>query len=310
MSKGIHNWYDWLKLDKPVIGFTGGKGGTGKTTVAVNIAYLFYQLNKKVLVVDCDVDNPNVSLLLGTKLHEKEEVSNFIPEFNDNCTACGKCHEVCRAKAILNIPNKKPLLFPEICSGCKACQIICPENAVDTSSKVVGSILEGTAHNIDIIAGKLKIGEPGSAEVVKAVKMYALDKISKNDYDIIIIDTAPGAHCDVLLSLFGVKLVLYITEPTLYGTYDLKRIIKLVDNLQDSINSYIILNRFDMTDNYEIIENVSNEFNVPILGKIPLDRDLQIAYAKGIPVVKEFPQANSTKYFKEIFNKLIEVEKI
>ena len=306
MTKLKVNWYDWLKIDKRIIGCTGGKGGTGKTTVAVNIAYLFSQIGKKVLILDCDVDNPNVSILLGVKLKEIKEINMFIPEFNDNCTGCGKCHDVCRAKAILNIPDKKPLVFPEICTACQACQIICPENAVDSSFKSVGSLLEGSNHGIDLIVGRLKIGQPNSAEIVKEGKLYALEKIRENKYDIIIIDTAPGAHCDVLLSLFGSHEVLYVTEPTLYGVYDLKRILKLVQALEYPIGSYIILNRSNMTKRQDLIKKVGNQFSVPILGNIPLDRNVQVAYAKGVPVIKEFPESEGSKAYNRIFKKLLD----
>ncbi|MBD3226929.1 MAG: P-loop NTPase, partial [Candidatus Lokiarchaeota archaeon] len=235
-----------------------------------------------------------------------KEVNMFIPEFNDNCTACGKCHDECRAKAILNVPDKKPLVFPEICTGCGLCQIVCPEDAVDSSSKRVGKILEGSNHGIDIIVGELKVGEPNSAEVVKEEKMHALEKIKENSYDVIIIDTAPGAHCDVVLSLFGSEKVLYVTEPTLYGVFDLKRILDLVQVLDYPIESSIVLNRSDMTDRQDIIKDVSDEYSVPIIGNIPMDKKIQIAYAKGIPVIKEFPNSIGSKAYKKIFKKLLE----
>ncbi|MHA1269074.1 MAG: nucleotide-binding protein [Candidatus Helarchaeota archaeon] len=300
------DWNSWQLLNQVVISFTGGKGGTGKSTAAINIAYLFSKMGKKVLIVDCDVDNPNISILLGAELKPIKEVINFIPIFNDNCKFCKKCHDVCRARAILHIPNKKPLLFSEICTGCTACQIICPENAIDSGSKTIGEIYEGSNHGIDIIAGKLKVGEPNSADVVKQTKVYAFNKLNNHNYDIVIIDTAPGAHCDVFYAIYGSKYVLYITEPTLYGMYDLKRIIKLVQVNDYPIKSYIILNRSDMTNRNDLISNISNEFSIPLLGKIPLDRDIQIAYARGNPVIKEFPESISTLAYNKIFEKFLD----
>jgi MinD superfamily P-loop ATPase len=306
MTEKNFGWYDWQKIDKRIIGCTGGKGGTGKTTVAVNIAYLFSQIGKKVLILDCDVDNPNVSILLGVDLKKVKTVKSFVPKFNDNCTACGKCHEVCQENAILSVPNKKPLIFPEICAGCKACQLVCPEDAIEDNSKIVGDIFEGSNFGIDLITGKLKIGEPLSAEIVKEEKLYALEKIQEKDYDTIIIDTAPGAHCDVLLSLFGSHEVLYVTEPTLYGLFDLRRILQLVQVLDYPIKSYIVLNRSDMTKRQDLIDGVSKEYSVPILGNIPLDRNIELAYAKGVPVIKEYPDSEGSKAYNKIFNDLLD----
>ncbi|MHA1309378.1 MAG: P-loop NTPase [Candidatus Helarchaeota archaeon] len=298
------DWFEFFELDKDIIGCTGGKGGTGKTTVAVNIAYMLSKLGKKVLIIDCDVDNPNVSILMNIELKEIKKINIFVPEFNDKCISCKKCHDVCKPHAILHIPDKKPLLFPEICEGCAACQIICPVGAIDSGFKEIGALLEGSNYGIDIIVGRLKVGEPNSSEIVKQEKIYALKKIKENNYDSIIIDTAPGAHCDVFYSLFGSKIVLYVTEPTLYGMFDLKRILELVKVIDYPIKSYIILNRSDMTNRHDLIEKLSEEYSVPIIGQIPLDKSIQVAYAKGVPVIEEFPDSVGSKSYIQIFNKL------
>lgn len=48
-----------------IIAITGGKGGVGKTTIAVNMAISFSKLNKKVLLLDADLGLANIDVVLG-----------------------------------------------------------------------------------------------------------------------------------------------------------------------------------------------------------------------------------------------------
>lgn len=290
----------------PTIAVTGGKGGTGKTTVAINLAYLFSKNGFKVLFLDCDVDAPNAAILLGVDLEEIQYIESFLPKFNANCIGCGECQEVCQAHALLNIPAKVPLLFPEMCTGCEACRIVCKHNAVDRDSKVIGKILVGSKYGIDLIVGQLEIGEPKSADVVRAVKDYAQKELQTAKYDLIILDTAPGAHCDIIHALDNSDIVVSVTEPTFFGIHDLKRILELTTFLSTKPLSHIVVNRSDMTKEKLSFAEVETTFNVSVIGEIPLSREVQLSYAEGVPVMEKFPDAAINQQFLSIYKKLAE----
>ncbi|NVM53213.1 MAG: P-loop NTPase [Candidatus Helarchaeota archaeon] len=290
----------------PTIAVTGGKGGTGKTTVAINLAYLFSQRGYRVLFLDCDVDAPNAAILMSAELQIFKEVESFLPKFNDNCIGCGDCQKVCQPHALLHIPDKKPLLFPELCTGCEACRIICKCDAVESDLKVIGKILGGTKYGIDLIVGQLEIGEPKSAEVVRAVKKFAEDQLKKEKYDLIIIDTAPGAHCDIIHALNGADIVISVTEPTPFGIHDLKRILELIKYLSSKPISNIVVNRSDLTSQKQSFSVIGEKFQASVLGEIPMSREVQLSYAEGIPVLKKFPEAEINLRFDNIYKKLVE----
>ncbi len=288
----------------PIIAVTGGKGGTGKTTVAINLAYIFSKNNMKVLFLDCDVDAPNAAILMSVKLKEVKEVKSFLPKFNDKCIGCGDCQKVCMPHALLNIPEKQPLLFPELCTGCEACRIICKQKAIEPDLKVIGKILRGSRYGIDLIVGELEIGEPKSAEVVRAVREYANEQLLKTNYDVLMIDTAPGAHCDIIHALDGADIIISVTEPTPFGTHDLKRILKLITYLSSNPKSTIVMNRSDLTSERVSLDEISEKYQTSVIGEIPMSREVQLSYAEGIPVMEKFPDAEINSQFKNIYNKL------
>lgn len=286
------------------VAITGGKGGTGKTTVAINLAYLFSEYKHDVLLLDCDVDAPNVAILMDVKLEKVKDIESFVPKFNNNCIGCGDCQDICQPHALLNIPEKQPLLFPEMCNGCEACKLICKHDAVEFDSKVMGKILTGSKYGIDLIVGELEIGEPKSAEVVRAVRNYAVTCTKKKPYDVLMIDTAPGAHCDIIHALAGADIVISVTEPTPFGSHDLKRILKLISYLSSKPLSKIIVNRSDLTTQAQPFKKIAQEFSASILEEIPLSREVQLSYAEGVPVLEKFPEAEISHRFKIIYNKL------
>lgn len=259
-----------------IIGVTGGKGGTGKSTVATALAVELGK-TKKVLLVDMDVDCPNDHLILGIERKELQKVYQRLPEWDfDKCTKCGVCGLVCMTKAIVSIKGRHPIFIPEQCNGCGACFIKCSEKAISWSKKEIGRVYSGRNHNIDFLSGELKINEPISESLVDTVKEH----IKEKEYDYVIIDTAAGTHCDVIAALEGCDFVLAVTEPTPLGEHDAELIIKLALRLKKPFE--VILNRFD--DNDSIIMDMLKRYNKKIYQRIPYKKEIVEAYSKGIPV--------------------------
>jgi len=260
-----------------IIAVTGGKGGTGKTLVALGLSVFLSTMNKRVLLLDCDVDAPNVAVLLNVELKNKQNVVGFLPEFDPvKCTYCGKCSEVCPEKAILAAKNKLPYVFENLCSGCEACKIVCPYDAITDRRKILGWTFEGKAADIDIISGELKISEINATEIVKAVRERAAEKSSTIQYDYIIIDTSPGAHCNVIRSILGADIAVAVTEPTPFGFHDLELILRLLNKI--NVNSTIVVNRCDLTDSFKKVNELAEKYNSSILGKIPVDPKIMDKY--------------------------------
>ena len=283
--------------DVKKISVTGGKGGTGKTLIAVNLAVYYAQLGYKVLLIDSDVENPNSNILMGKVLTDadvkRNQIDMFVPKFSvDKCTKCGKCRDACYRHAILQFPDQFPSLMEPMCSGCTICQRICPTDAVSSRKRSIGSryFIKIVYNNLDLLIGELNPGEAISVLIVENLieQSYKLQK--KYSYDIIITDTAPGAHCDVEKALSLADLILCVTEPTPFGEHDLKRILRLIQ--LSGQNTEIILNRSTLTNYKEPILKVASDFNIKILGEIPIDNVVIEDYAKGTPFIldsREFP---------------------
>ena len=259
-----------------IIGITGGKGGTGKSTVATAIALELAE-NNRVLVVDADVDCPNDHLLLNIERREIKKVYQRIPKWDfDKCTLCGRCGNVCVSKAIVSPLGIKPIFVPSQCNGCGACVIECPVDAISWDRKVVGSIYEGENKKISLLSGELKTNESISELVVNSLNEVIEER--KNDYDYIIVDTAAGIHCNVIAALENCDLVFSVTEPTPLGTHDLDLILDLLQKLKIDFN--VILNRADLGDK-KIVENLAEKYNKEIVLEIPYSKEIVDSYARG-----------------------------
>lgn len=292
-----------------IICVTGGKGGTGKTLVAVNLATLFKNHGFNVLLVDGDVENPNTYLLMNGKLENSSEVSFFEPKIDEaKCTKCGLCAENCISHALLYIKDAIPIPILNVCSGCKLCYKICPTEAIIADSRVIGLIYSTKVNNIDLLIGELKPSEARSAVIVK-VLMEKID-ILLNDkpekYDIIIFDTAPGAHCDVEELIQRADYVIPVTEPTRFGRLDLLRIIELIDLLNKEYR--VIVNRSSLLGFRDQFLNELNDNDIQVLGDIPLDEDIVKSYCIGVPLMDNHSrfdtQGKGYKSFQIIYENL------
>ena len=283
------------------IAITGGKGGTGKSTVSVSLAVEFAK-KKKTMLVDADVECPNDHLLLSLKRKKYRNVFQSIPKWDfKKCVKCGKCAQVCRQNAIVFVEGKYPAFVKDACTGCKACLIACPVKAISEAKKRIGTIYTGKNYGVDLVIGELKLGELTSGEVVNEVRKCS-DEISKKlKSEIMLIDSAAGIGCPVIASLTGKDYIVAVTEPTPSALRDLERVLYLADHFR--IKHGIVINKFNLAENFCLkIEKFANKNKIPIIGKIPYKKDFVDSAIKMKPVTKINPEYQKT--FEEIIRKI------
>jgi MinD superfamily P-loop ATPase len=273
-----------------IISVASGKGGTGKTTVAVNLALLLAQNGKKnIRFLDCDVEEPNAYIFLKPDIQKSQKVSILVPEVDEKkCNFCGKCAEVCAYNAIAVLKNKV-MIFPELCHGCGGCTLFCPEDAISEKERGIGVLQQGKAESIDFIHGKLNIGEPMATPVIREVKKKV------NPDGITIIDVPPGTSCPVIEAVNRSDFCLLVTEPTPFGLNDLKLAVEVLRKLK--IKSGVVINRAGIGD--DKIKKYCEDEKIDILAEIPYDRNVAVLYSQGISILIEADYA-------EIFEKLWE----
>jgi len=259
-----------------IISIASGKGGTGKTSVAVNMALSV----KDVQLLDCDVEEPNAYLLLQPKIDETKPVYISIPLVDEElCDHCGRCSEFCEFNALFVTPEKV-LFFPELCHSCGGCMIVCPKNAITEKNLEIGLIKKGVVEGIELVYGELNVGEPMAVPVIKEVKK----QIKSNKT--VIIDSPPGASCPVIESVLGSDYCILVSEPTPFGLHDLKIMIQVLGEL--NIPFGVIINRAGIGDRK--IYDFCEEKGVRIILEIPFQRKIAELYSSGIPFVVEMPE--------------------
>ena len=256
-----------------IISVASGKGGTGKTTVATNMAVAL----GNVQFLDCDVEEPNAHLFLQPDIATKETVFTPVPEIDEEtCNLCRKCLDICRFKAI-TILGETILVFPELCHSCGGCLYICPEKAVSETKREIGLLEKGTRGDISFVHGLLRISEAMSPPLINAVRRHVqADRIN-------IIDAPPGTSCPVIAAMKGVDFVLLVTEPTPFGLHDLKLAVEAVKKL--GIPSGLVINRSDMGNSG--VRDYAEAENLPVLMEIPFDRSIAEAYSRGVLFAEE-----------------------
>ncbi|MBA7654916.1 Ion-translocating oxidoreductase complex subunit B [subsurface metagenome] len=263
------------------IAFSGGKGGTGKSTVAILFANKLIKEGKKVILCDCDVECPNDYLLLSQKLEKPvEKIYAEFPKLNKKkCKKCGLCAKTCRSNAIFQSPGQYPIFIKDLCSGCGACWIVCPYKAIEPKKEEVGQIFKNQIkQNFWLVTGIAKAGLEETGPVVTQTKKSALNLANKIKTDFVLFDTAAGTHCPVISALMGCDLAYAVTEPTPMGAYDLNLILDLCQKLK--IPAKVILNQADLGDKTKI-SPVIKKFKTKIEKEIPYSKKLVEAYSKG-----------------------------
>ena len=272
-----------------VVSVASGKGGTGKTTVAVNLAL---SLEENVQFLDCDVEEPNAHIFLKPKITHARSLSVLVPKVDEKrCTYCGKCARFCSYNAIA-IVKEKVLFFPELCHNCGGCTIVCPEKAIREVKRPKGVIEEGRSGKIRFIKGELNVGEAVSPPLIREVK-----KTADKDF-LTIIDVPPGTSCPVIEAVKGSDFCLLVTEPTPFGLNDLILAVEVMRKLK--IPFAVVINRSDIGDGK--VEEYCEKEKIPILMRIPMDRRIATAYSKGTPIVEEIPEYREK--FKELYEKI------
>jgi len=268
-----------------IIAVASGKGGTGKTTVAVSLALSL----DGVQFADCDVEEPNAAIFLRPVIDEKIPVTMLVPEVDETkCSGCGKCAELCAFNALV-VLEKKVLIFPHMCHACGGCMRICPEQAITEKPREVGIIEKGMAGGMSFMQGILNVGDPMATPIINRLRKQ-LDP-SK----IVILDSPPGTSCPVIETVRESDYCILVTEPTPFGLHDLQLAIATVRELHVPFG--VIINCAGIGD--DAVETYCREENVPLLMKIPWDRRIAEGYSRGEAVVTV--QSDLEQQFKNLY---------
>ncbi len=280
------------------IAVISGKGGTGKTTVAVNLAYVA-SLYEPVYLVDLDAEEPNGHLFFKERISwmGEETVYKKLPRVNlDICTFCGKCAEACQKGAIV-VGKKTVMVFDNLCHGCMLCEYVCPEKgAIVEEMKPIGYVKWGKVNdNFDYYMGLMNIGELSATPVVR----HAKHKVPRDR--LIIADGAPGASCPVVEAIDGADYVILVTEPTPFGLHDLEVAYSIVNQL--GLRAGVIVNRDDANRPYDALERFLDENGLSVLARIPFSKDIAKVYSRGGILSEHLPFVR--EIFEGVYRKVV-----
>ena len=275
-----------------IISVASGKGGTGKTTIATNLAV---SIGSGVQLLDCDVEEPNAHLFLKPEIQHAETVSIPVPEIDkQKCSLCRKCVDICRFKAIA-IAGPTILTFPELCHSCGGCLVVCPEDAITETGRELGMVETGSSNAIVFGHGRLRVGEAMPPPLINKVRSLVKPEIVN------IIDAPPGTSCPVIAAMKETDFVLMVTEPTPFGLHDLKLAVEAVNLL--NLPCGLVINRADIGN--DDVRRYAQSENLPILMEIPFDRKIAEAYSEGRMIVEELPEWRPKFY--ALFNRIEQI---
>ena len=274
-----------------------GKGGTGKTTVTAAFAVLA----KKAVVADCDVDAPDLHMLLHPEIIETQEFKGSKLAFIDEakCAKCGLCREKCRFNAI----TEDFKVDPFSCEGCGVCTIICPANAITLTERISGHAYISRTKFGFMSHAMLTPSEANSGKLVTLVRQNSKILAKKESIDLIVIDGPPGIGCPVIASVTGVDAGLVVAEPTMSGIHDLKRALQLLAHFD--VLQFVCVNMYDINnDNTEKIESFCKENNVGVVGKIPFSPKVTEAMVDGKTIIEYSPRSVVAKEIEAVWEKI------
>jgi MinD superfamily P-loop ATPase len=274
------------------IAVASGKGGTGKTTIATNLAWAVAQMGGKVQYLDCDVEEPNGHIFLKPDIEKTQAVTVDVPEVDlKKCIGCGKCGQICQYSAIVHLKENNVLTFEQLCHSCGGCLRVCPADAIKPKPLNIGDVELGKSGNINFVHGKLRIGNIRTVSLIKEVKRH----IEEDRFSIL--DVPPGTSCPVIEAVKGVDYVLLVTEPTPFGLNDLKLAVDLVREMNLPFD--VIINRYGIGN--EDVEEYCRAEDIEITLKLPDDRRIAEAYSSGqmiLDLLSEYREKFSELYEK------------
>ena len=274
-----------------------GKGGTGKTTLTASLAVLA----RKAVLADCDVDAPDLHILLHPEVIKTQEFkgSKLAVIDKTKCDNCGFCREKCRFDAITEAIEVDPVA----CEGCGVCAAVCPADAITLVERVSGHAYISKTKYGFMAHALLSPGEANSGKLVTLVRQNARILSEKENSDLIIIDGPPGIGCPVIASVTGVDAGLVVTEPTMSGIHDLKRALQLIEHF--NVMPFVCINMYDINiRNTEKIMSFCREHSVEVVGRIPFDAAVTEAMVRGKTIVEYMPEGVATKEIKRVWEKI------
>ena len=268
------------------VAIASGKGGTGKTTLAVNFASYMAE-KQKIILVDIDVEEPNSGLFIKAKLTHQEDKYKMHPEWIESrCTLCGLCQKICNFHAIIQL-GPQIMVFPELCHSCYACSELCPTEALPMKKQKMGKLKHYQNKNLTFIESRLMIGQEQAVPLISQTHEY-VDK-NFSDAGLIIFDSPPGTSCPIIEATKDADFIILITEPTPFGFHDLKLAIETMKELKKDFG--VVINR-DGIGNDEVLTHCLAS-NIPVLAKIPNDRKIAELYSKGELIYNKHPKLKS-----------------
>jgi MinD superfamily P-loop ATPase len=276
------------------IAIASGKGGTGKTTLSVNLAKI---MDTAVLVADCDVEEPNTHLFLkGTRI-KTENVAIPVPEVDESlCDGCGECGRFCQYHAIVALQTK-PLVFADMCHGCGGCARVCPQKAIREVDKTIGVVETFQAGKVTLIQGRLNVGAPMAPPLIRAVKARLGKSLPA------ILDAPPGTSCPVIATLREADYVVLVTEPTPFGLHDLTLAVEMTEEI--GLAYGVVINRVGAGD--DRVHRFCRGREIPILAEIPDDRKIAEAVSRGRLVVEALPEYG--RVFRKLLDEIIGLQR-
>ena len=251
-----------------ILAVASGKGGTGKTTVALNLAAVSQE---SVHLLDCDVEEPNCHIFMTPEFNSTERFTLPYPVIDaKRCTGCGECSRICQYNAVVSLKST-PLVFPELCHGCGGCVEVCPEKAVTEGIREIGTIRSGTWRHISFVQGLLDVGQSLSPPLIREVKRHS------GVNGITIIDCPPGTSCPVIAAVNKSDYVVLVSESSPFGRHDLELAVDTVCKL--NLHFGVVINRVSSMD-HRVADYCRSE-RIPILLEIPDDRKAAEAYSRG-----------------------------
>lgn len=264
------------------IAIASGKGGTGKTTLATNLASHLAE-HRDVVLIDLDVEEPNSRLFLRCDQIHQQNIFKEVPQWSGDCSLCGQCQDICNFNALVQVATQV-MVFPELCHSCRACSELCPESALPLVARKIGVLSKYQAGNLIFVESCLDIGEQQAVPLISQTKHFVEQNFDDNT--IKIYDSPPGTSCPMVEAVKDADYVILVTEPTPFGMYDLKLAVEVIRKMQKAFG--VVVNRYGL-GNDDVIDYCQEE-GIPILARIANDRRIAELYSAGELIYTNMPE--------------------